>query len=245
MNNDNQAPDYSQYTIEELEDVVASVNQAQYPERYTAALAMLEEKKQQRGNVEGEHEEAFLEPEEKPKWSEQLLITQILMGTFFAMVGLTVPAMFYEFMTAKWWADSTSGLIWFIGLAMTVMWFVCLAKDPKLHQRLGHNYKGKLSIGLMPFIFFMMTWISISRGLPIGLHLISAQTDVQEYMDFRKRGGKKHCRNRLEIMETDELQDGNLCMTGTQREHFPERGKVMVLGSRSDYGLMLEGFALP
>ena len=41
----NRSPDYSQYTIEELEDVLAHIDQAQFPNRYADAKTILANKR--------------------------------------------------------------------------------------------------------------------------------------------------------------------------------------------------------
>ena len=94
--------------------------------------------------------------------------------------------MFYEFMTNKSWTANTTVLIWM------------------------------LAIVVIPFLFMMMSWPFIDKFLPLFLHMISVQQEVRYDMDYRKRSGRKYCRKRLEIIETDELEDGDLCLTESQ-----------------------------
>ena len=94
--------------------------------------------------------------------------------------------MFYEFMTNKSWTANTTVLIWM------------------------------LAIVVIPFLFMMMSWPFIDKSLPLFLHMISVQQEVRYDMDYRKRSGRKYCRKRLEIIETDELEDSDLCLTESQ-----------------------------
>jgi amino acid transporter len=153
--------------------------------------------------------------------------------------------MFYEFMTNKSWTANTTGLIWMLAFILVVMWFACLKKDLKWTQHLEKNWRGKLAIVVMPFLFMMMSWSFIDKSLPLFLHMISVQQEVRYDMDYRKRSGRKYCRERLEIIETEELEDGDLCLTESQRNRLPEKGKITVVGIRSQFGIVINGFNLP
>ena len=244
-NINNNAPDYSRYTIEELEDVLANIDQTQFPERYLEAKAMLSKKlKEQTIEPNSEHGQASA-PQSKPKWSEQLLMTRIVMWSFSVMTFSVVPTMFYEFMTTKSWTANTTGLVWMLASILVIMWFACLKKDSKLTQRLGEHWRGRLAVVVMPFWLMAISLWVIDKSLPLYLHMISAQQEVRYDMDYRKRSGKKHCRQRVEIIETDELKKGILCMTASQRNSLPEKGKIIVVGTRSQFGMVIDGFNPP
>jgi hypothetical protein len=244
-NINNNSPDYSRCTIEELIGVLANIDQAQFSERYLEAKAMLSKKlKEQTIEPSSDYDRASV-PLSKPKWSEQLLITRIVIGSFLIMTFSVVPTMFYEFMTNKSWTAKTTGLIWMLAFTLVVMWFACLKKDLKLTQRLEENWRGKLAIVVMPFVFMMMSWPFIDKSLPLFLHMISVQQEVRYDMDYQKRSGRKYCREQLEIIETEELEDGDLCLTESQRDRLPEKGKITVVGTRSQFGMVINGFNLP
>lgn len=240
-NINNNSPDYSRYTIEELEDVLANIDQAQFPERYVEAKATLSILKEHTIAPNSDYAQASSSLS-KPVWSEQHLMTRIVLGSFMVMTFSVVPYMFYEFMTNKRWTANTTGLICMLAFTLVIMWFVCLKKDSKLRQRLGGNWRGKLTVVVMPFLFMMMSWLFIDKSIPLFLHMISVQQEVRYDMDYRKRSGRKFCRQRLEIIETDELEDGDLCMTERQRNSLPEKGQITVLGTRSQFGMVIDGF---
>jgi hypothetical protein len=244
-NINNNSPDYSRYTIEELEDVLANIDQAQFPERYVEAKTILSKKlKENTIEPNRDYVQASVTPS-KPKWSEQLFMTRIVMGSFLVMTFSVVPTMFYEFMTTKSWTANTRGLIWMLALILVIMWFACLKNDSKLMQRLGDNWRGKLAVVVMPLLFMMMSWPFIDKSLPLYLHMVSVQQEVRYDMDYRKRSGRKYCRQRLNIIETDELEDGDLCITESQRNSLPEKGKIKVVGTRSQFGMLIDGIKLP
>ena len=91
----------------------------------------------------------------------------------------------------------------------------------------------------------MMSWPFIDKSLPLFLHMISVQQEVRYDMDYRKRSGRKYCRKRLEIIETDELEDSDLCLTESQWNSLPEKGKITVVGTRSQFGMLINRFNLP
>ena len=241
----NNPPDYSRYTIEELEDVLDNIDKEQFPERYIEAKAMLCAKMKEQAREPNSDNARASPPLPKIKWSEQLLITRIVMSLFLVMIFSGVPTVCYEFMPAKSWTTNTTKLIWGLASILVIMWFACLKKDPKLKKRLGETWGGKLAIVIMPFLFMMMSWLFIDESLPLGLHMISAQQEVRYDMDYQKKRGKKYCRQRVEIIETEELEHGDLCMTESQRDSLPKRGKIDVVGIRSQYGMVIHGFRLP
>lgn len=240
----NNSPDYSLYTIEELEDVLDNIDKAQFPERYIEAKAMLCEKTKEQAREPNSDNAQALPPLPKIKWSDQLLITRIVMGSLMFMIFSSLPAMFHEFITAKSWTENTTVLIWMLASIFVIMWFVCLIKDLKFTERLVETWGGKLAIVIIPCLFMMTSWLFIDKSLPLSLHMISVQQEVRYEMDYRKRNGRKYCRQRLEIIETNELEDGDLCMTESQRDSLPESGKIDVVGIRSQYGMVIHGFYL-
>ncbi|WJG10696.1 hypothetical protein [Aliiglaciecola sp. LCG003] len=240
----NNSPDYSRCTIEELEDVLVNIDLAQYPERHLAAKAMISKKLKEQKIAPKSRYDQVSASASKPKWSEQLLMTRIIIGSFLFMTFSALPAMFYEFMTTKSWTAYSSGVIWMLASILVVMWFTCLKKDSKLMRRLGTNWRGKLAVVVMPFLFLLMSWLFINKSLPLYLHMVSVQQEVRYDMDYRKRSGRKHCRHRVEIIETDELADGDLCLTESQRNSLSEKGKITVVGTRSQFGMVINGFKL-
>ena len=244
--NISRSPDFSRYSLAELADVLANIDQTQYPERYAQAKALYEQKLQEQAQFEPpDNDKQLAEPLPKPKWSEQLLITRIVIGAFMLMTITAFPTMYIEFMTAKNWSETTGGLVWLVSVVMIIMWFVCLTNDLKLSQRLTNKWRGKLAIVIMPFLFLMMSWIFIERALPLGLHMIAPKKDVQIEVDYRKRSGRKHCRQRIEIIETNTLENSDLCLSESQRNSLPEQGKITVTGTRSWFGLKIDGFIWP
>ena len=72
-------PNYALYTVEELEDVIANVDKARFPERYKAAQSALSEK----GLSQPKQDQAVDDDEvssshTRVKWSEQLLKTRVM-----------------------------------------------------------------------------------------------------------------------------------------------------------------------
>lgn len=237
-------PDYSQYTKEELEDVLNNIDKVQFPERYKEVLEMLAKKIDEHATKRAHNKGAARPLPPKQKWSEQRLITRLLVGTFLIMLFAVFPTMFVEFMTAKNWTEDTTGVIWALAFILVAMWFICLREDTSLTQRLLDTWRGKLAIMVMPLLFMLISWGFIDKSLPLGLHMLSAQQDVRYDMNYRKRSGKKYCRQRVEILETNELENADLCLTESQRDGLPERGEITVLGTQSMFGMWVEGFRI-
>lgn len=237
-------PDYSQYTKEELEDVLNNIDKVQFPERYKEVLEMLAKKIDEHATKRAHNNGAARPLPPKQKWSEQRLITRLLVGTFLIMLFAVFPTMFVEFMTAKNWTEDTTGVIWALAFILVAMWFICLREDTSLTQRLLDTWRGKLAIMVMPLLFMLISWGFIDKSLPLGLHMLSAQQDVRYDMNYRKRSGKKYCRQRVEILETNELENADLCLTESQRDGLPERGEITVLGTQSMFGMWVEGFRI-
>jgi len=82
LTSDNTPPDYSRYTIEELEDVLANVDRVKYAMRYAEAKAMLEQKLTERP-IQPASELTYQDVAvAKPSWSEMHAITRIVIVVF-------------------------------------------------------------------------------------------------------------------------------------------------------------------
>jgi len=236
QNNHNNSPDYSQYTIEELEDVIANIDKAQFPERFDAANMALSE--QLKTKPQQPHDDEEKNAELPPlKWSEQHVATRVMMISFFAILVSGLVGMFCDFMVAKSWSSNTVGLFWLLSISLIVLWFTCLTLDEKFSKRLTHDWRGKLSLIVMPLLFLMFSWIFVDKTLPFGLHKVADQQNVRVDMDYRKRNGRKHCRHRIEIIETDKLEDIDMCLSKQAHNTLAETGKLLVTGTQSRFGL--------
>lgn len=235
-NNHNNSPDYSKYTIEELEDVIANIDKTQFPERFDAANMALSEqlKTKPQQPCDDEKKNAELPP---LKWSEHHVATRVMMISFFAILVSGLVGMFCDFMVAKSWTSNTVGLFWLLSISLIVLWFTCLTLDEKFSERLTHNWRGKLSLIGMPLLFLMFSWIVVDKTLPFGLHMVADQQNVRVEMDYRKRNGRKRCRRRIEIIETDKLEDIDMCLSKQAHNKLAETGKLLVTGTQSRFGL--------
>ncbi|RUO65415.1 hypothetical protein SAMN06297229_1182 [Pseudidiomarina planktonica] len=242
---DDDSPDYSQYTIAELEDVLVWIDQEKWPERYLEAKAMLAKKIKERAAKTNSEGDQVLPPPPKPKWSEQLLITRILSGSLMVMAFSVIPTLFYKFMVAKSWTANTMGVIWVLAFILAITWYLCLKKDTKFMRYLEATWRGQLAIVTMPFLYLMFSWMFIDKSLPLALHMVLAKQEVRYEMDYEKGSRRKYCSQRLEIIETDELEYGELCTTESNRNSLPESGKITVVGTRSQFGMLIDGFILP
>lgn len=151
-NQQNNSPDYSRYTIAELEDVLANIDRDKYAQRYADAKAMLDTRLKNR-QLNSASNLAHLNEPIKPKWSEIHVVTRIMSVAFFSLTFAVVPTMFSKFMAAKSWLEHTNIWIWALGGVLTVLWFTSLIKDENFAKYLTRNMAGKFAAVLMPFLF--------------------------------------------------------------------------------------------
>lgn len=237
--NQNQ-PDYQRYTIEELQEVLESIDQAHYPERFREASLQLEAKL---NALPVRHADTAIDedlPIARPKWSEQHISTRLATGSFVLTLTAIPFAFLNDFMVSKSWTEDTGLLIWAVGLVQVGLWFTALFKDDKFARHLGQSWRGKLSVVTMPFLFFVMSLMAIDRGLPVALHMMSSTDRVEHVMRYEKTSGTKHCRQRIQIKDTTRLNALHLCLTKQQRDALSRSGKITVIGQRSDFGINVE-----
>ena len=238
----NTSPDYSRYTIAELEDVLANIDREKYAQRYADAKAMLEQKLRESPNVsetEQANEDDLLE---KPKWSETHIATRIAIAALLLLIFTSFPFMLSEFMTAQSWLKQTSIWIWALSAALGALWITALIKDEKFGRYLTRNWRGKLTAMFMPIVFLMFSFITIDNSIPLFLHNLNTPQQVSNTMQYRKVGSSKHCRYKVEIVETKELESGKLCMSESMRNSLPENGQIIVTGTRSQFGMVVKSF---
>jgi len=239
-NHDN-SPDYSQYTIEELEDVIANIDKAQFPERFdNATKALSEKRKAQPEQPQNDDEE--IAPLPPLTWSQQHIVTRAMMLSLFTLALSGVVGMFTDFMVAKSWSNNTVGLFWLLSISLIALWFACLAIDEKFAKRLTSNWRGTLALIVMPLVFLMFSWIFVDKTLPFGLHMVADQQNVRVNMDYKKRNGRKHCRHRIEIIETDKLENNDMCLAKQERNNLAEKGTLLIIGTQSRFGLHIHDF---
>jgi hypothetical protein len=235
------SPDYSQYSIEELEEVLDNIDKGRFPERYKDAKAILERKQaEQPDNSETEQQQ--LAPR---KWSEQPLLSRIVYIAFFVLCFSAFSSMFTEMMVAKRWSENTVEVTWVVVVILGLAWPICIVRDNELTQRLSGTAKGILAIFIMPFLFMLFAWVMVRQTLPLGLHYLSPKHEIRQSVRYQKMNGRKHCSQRLKILETAQWEEGDLCITQSQRDSLPEKGEIIVLGKRSHFGMIIDRFILP
>ncbi|WP_032096701.1 MULTISPECIES: hypothetical protein [unclassified Alteromonas] len=237
-------PNYALYTVEELEDVVANVDKARFPERYKAAQAALSEKRLlQPKQHQAVDDDEVSSSHTRVKWSEQLLITRVMFISFITLLLAVIIPMFSEFMVAKSWTENTGAFFWLMSLTLITLWFLSLGMDKTLSQRLTKDWRGKLAISVMPLVFLAFSLVFVDQSVPLSLHSILSEDSVNQSMAFKKIDGKKRCRHRIEIIETREFEDTYLCLSKHELDKLPEKGYVTIVGSRSQFGLLIDRFS--
>lgn len=143
----NEGPDYTSYSLKELEDVLMNIDSAQFPDRYEQAKALCDEK---RSTPSAEHENEISTSSVKPSWSQLHSCTRATFLVFFILIAGCIAALVHDFMPAKSWTGSTAALSWIVGLTMSVLWFMALAHDSSFAQHLSKDMRGKVAIVVMP-----------------------------------------------------------------------------------------------
>ena len=116
-------PNYSRYTIAELEDVLVKIDRVKYAQRYEDAKAMLAQKRLEGPSTpeaKPADEEAFLPP---VTWSEMHKVTRLVLVALLVQIFTSLPFVFTEFMTAKNWLQHTGVWLWVLAGLFSVLWF--------------------------------------------------------------------------------------------------------------------------
>ena len=179
------SPDYSQYSIEDLEEVLETIDRVLFPDRYEEAKAILARKlAEQPDNSEAEQQQL-----PSRKWSEQPLFTKIVYSAFFAMCFSVVPTILTEIMVAKAWSENTVEITWIVVLIFGLAWPACIVTDKELTQRLRSTARGTLAIFTMPFVFMLFAWLMVRQTLPLSLHYLSPKHEIRQSMSYQKTNG--------------------------------------------------------
>ena len=209
----NNFPDYSNYSIDELKDVLSVIDKENYPERFEAATSTLQEKLQEQPKSAEQTVQTVKEEPTHLKWSERHISSKLASGLLLLLVATTIPTFAFEFMVAKSWTENTSFIYWLITLAVCGLWFVALNHDKQYSKKLESTWRGKLSIVAMPFIYMVLILGFVDQTMPLALHKVSSQNKVQLEMAYEKKRGSKMCSYRIELSETKELESTDLCVS--------------------------------
>ena len=240
-NKENTSPDYSRYTIAELEDVLANIDREKYAQRYADAQAMLA-KRRDSLQANPQSDAVAVNSPMNPSWSEMHSTTRVIMAVFLLLVCTLIPTAFVEFIAAKTWLEHTNIWIWGMSLVLGVVWVISLIKDEKFIAYLARNVSGKIAAISMPFLFLLLNFILIDKTMPLVLHVLSAQQQGGFIMQYRKVSKSRRCPHKVAILETEDLEQGRLCMAESVRNSLAETGSIVVTGSRSQFGMVIDGF---
>ena len=247
--------DYSHCTIDEIKDVIANIDAEQFPKRYQQAKTMLsiklaeQENKLSRDAVEraAETNASKSKPTKKvqqPEWSEQHLLTRIVIASLMFLILSLIPNFIFNFMVTTTWTESTIAWVAILATSLLLMWIIGLVKDEKFKAYMLANWRGKLGLVATPFLFVLLSSELIDKTIPTAMHFLSAQQEATYEMKYRKRNRIKFCRFRLEIVEQDNLTSSDLCISKEQRNRLPETGKIGIIGSQSQFGMMIKDYRL-
>ena len=234
-------PDYESYTITELEEVIAVIDKNAFPERFALASAVLTEKRKAQGNSDSADTDEPAEP--RLRWTEKHLTSRIF-DVVFCIILLSTSLAFYlrNFVVTRWWNEISSIPFLLTTATMLALFFTSLSLDKKLKRQLMSSNKGKFSLAFIPFLLLLLAWSFSEFALPHALHNLVSNQEVQYSMYFQKASGRKRCRNRVKLIETKVLDDGELCLSSSLYDSLPETGKVTVSGKQSNFGLSIERF---
>ena len=232
-----EGPDYTSYSLKELEDVLMNIDRAQFPDRYEHAKALYDEK---RSTPTAEHENEKSTSPVRPNWSQLHICTRAVIIAFLILMAGSTVAFSLDFMAAKSWTGSTAALSWIVGLTISVLWFMALAHDSSFAQHLSKDMRGKVAIVGMPFVLLILNFIFIDQALPLALHTFASKSDAEETMYYEKGTELRSCHYRIKVLDNRDLEGTNLCLSRTQRQDLPQKGRMLVSGKRSAFGLSIE-----
>lgn len=210
-------PDYSKYSIAELQDVLACIDREQYPERFERANSALTVKlnHQKAQAVEDENESGTAD---SPASLAELKLISII-----CLLGgiLPIPALFfgqfYDIAPHNNWWEKIEAIYWFTVLAFTVAWFVSLVVDSKFAQQLG----GKVAPVSIPLLFGLMGFFVFSELIPLGLHLLSDTRATEGMGHYRKESSIRLCRYRIVFSKSKHFKSIELCLESSQYKQLP------------------------
>ena len=232
-------PDYSRYSQSELEDVLAHIDRANFPERYQLASEMLAQSKA--ANVpEASTVAPPAEQNAKPKWSENHITTKLFWVLLCTSPVVNVPLWLADFIGARH-VIKFNGIGVGLGIGLAILLFVSLIYDEKLLPRLMDGWRGKLAIVTLPLVCLVMGAIT-GDSLRLLLHTFAEQQSTQLVFEYEKIRGRKHCRHRIRLLANERFEKGELCLSKATLNRMPEQGRVNVFGSVSEYGLMIDRY---
>ena len=241
-----QGPDYSRYSVEDLEDVLENIDQRAYPDRYAAAQAALAQKKSSAEMHKGEQVEGedTDKPLVKPKWSERHVITRCCDIVILVLFLGPIMTLFTDFSVANRWLDSSSWAIYTLTLLVGWLWYTSLYVDKLQLQQLNSSVRGKISIVTMPLLGALFSLFLVDDTLPYVLHSISASHVAEHKVKYRKGDAAKHCRYKVLLEDTKTLSHDRLCLAAEEFKRLPRKGTLVLKGAESAYGFNIESYQL-
>lgn len=236
-----QTPDYQQYSIKELEDVLAHVDQAAYPERYSAAKAMLEYKLAAGPTTL----ENTIEEEPEPVWSERHRLTRLLFVLSALLSCAYILAGWQNFIPTHSWVAQSKFLKIALASALLLLWVSCLFYDEKLSRRLQKRWQGAVVYLFMPIFLIVISVVFIEKTLGLTLHLLTSPKSESYVLAYQKQEGRKYCRRRLALIATDTFEQGELCLRISEIQQLPPAGNITVLASQSRFGFHIRRIKVP
>ncbi|WP_346993101.1 hypothetical protein [Alteromonas gracilis] len=241
-----QGPDYTRYSIEELEDVLENIEQRAYSDRYAAAQAALAQKKSSAEMDKGEQIEGedTDEPFVKPKWSERHVVTRCCDIVILVLFLGPITSLFADFSVTNSWLDNSSWAIYALALLVGWLWFTSLYVDKLQLQHLNSSVRGKISIVTMPLLGALFSWFLVDNTLPYALHSVSTTHVAEHKVKYRKGDSAKRCRYKVLLEDTKTLSHDRLCLAAEEFKRLPRKGTLVLKGAESAYGFNIESYQL-
>ena len=237
-------PNYATYSVDELQDVLARIDQARFPERYLAAQRTLEIKLTEKqmpqtgADLAGEGVESV----EKPRWAELLWITRTTLLSFFGLLLAQLLGGFADFLPAKRITSELSGLIWGLNIGFLLLWCVVLIKDAGFSHYLMKSKRGLVMVFCLPFLVWLLVDNFVDRVVPLGMHQFAVVEPVNVAMAYEKRSRSKLCQYRLRLLGKPDWDSAYICVSEPFYQKLNANGTLTLRAEQSDYGLLIKEY---
>ncbi len=236
-----QEPNYQEYTSEELEDVLANIDQSRFPERYKQARTALQNKLVEGETLQGDTLVSLsIELEPAPKKLKRLQpLLYLLMALFAAPI---LNNLYFEaFITSQQWYDKSLQISLWIGLPLTALVYYFMFTDNWYSRNMAKQkpHKQVLS-GLTPLFIWPLLFFMTTTSIPIVLHYLVDSNSLAHITRYEKTSASKYCHRRVKVRQVAGLTEDKLCLDTRLYNQLSSKGWLQLSGEQSQYGMRIE-----
>lgn len=252
-------PNYSNYSLEELNEVLDSIDSEAYPENYKNLLDEIK-LRNKTSNQEVNSKEVeqtdnsndiaeYWNPEKAKTNQKSVLRLFVSMKIFIVVGALSLPAYFYSYLID----ESIYSKLNLIAILVAAVTLICTCRFlfKKNESNIDNNEKDipnrEIKVIFVSVFFSLSSYFISLKSLPVLIHIyiLDKNKSFKSVTVAHKayRYGRKHCKGKVYIKEYENSGLDYICgvLSKDSWDNLEKGDSIKIFGSQSKIGFLVKG----